>query len=234
MYEAEIVSIVEHAPDTRSLFLRLPAGQRLTFKPGQFLSLLLPVAGKELTRAYSIASSPEEDQGLEICLNLVPNGLGSQYLFERSVGETLRFTGPWGAFVFEQLSQAECVFIADRTGVAAIRPMLHRALLLESQSSVQLLYGTPLEVQLLYRAEWEALARASARFRFLPVVGEPSPEWQGLRGSLLAEVERRYVRADLDRRRHFYICGIGMIVTELRDLLRRAGYERRAVHYEKW
>jgi len=30
------------------------------------------------------------------------------------------------------------------------------------------------------------------------------------------------------------ICGVGDIVPQLRDLLRRAGYERRTVQYEKW
>jgi ferredoxin-NADP reductase len=42
------------------------------------------------------------------------------------------------------------------------------------------------------------------------------------------------VDADGDRSRHFFICGIGPLVPALRDLLRRAGYERRAVQYEKW
>jgi ferredoxin-NADP reductase len=42
------------------------------------------------------------------------------------------------------------------------------------------------------------------------------------------------VDADSDRTRHFYVCGVGKGVLRLRDLLRGAGYERRAVHYEQW
>src|SRR5206468_3315692 len=37
-----------------------------------------------------------------------------------------------------------------------------------------------------------------------------------------------------DRSRRFFICGVGAVVPTLRDLLRGAGYERRAVQYEKW
>ena len=234
-YEASIGDIVEHASDTRSLFLELPAEQRLTFKPGQFLSFLLPVAGQVLTRPYSIASDPEDGGVLEICFNLVPNGLGSRYLFERKIGDVLRFTGPWGTFVFDQPpNNTECVFLADRTGIAAIRPMIRRALSLRTQFPLQLLYSVPREENLLYRAELDVLVRMSARFRFAPLLSEPSSEWLGLRGTLLAQVEQQYIKADSDRSRHFYICGIGSIVTELRDMLRRAGYERRAVHYEKW
>jgi hypothetical protein len=47
-------------------------------------------------------------------------------------------------------------------------------------------------------------------------------------------VEARYVKGDEDRSRYFYICGVGTLVTQLRDLLRGAGYQRRAVLYEKW
>ena len=62
-YEARVSRIVEHAPDTRSLFLR---GVRLQYRPGQFISCLLPVGGETLTRPYSIVSDPGADD-LEIC-----------------------------------------------------------------------------------------------------------------------------------------------------------------------
>ena len=79
--EAIIERIVEHTSDTRSFFLRPCHDRRLSFIPGQFFSLQLPVDGKMLTRPYSIASNPEDDGPLEICLNLVPGGQGSKYLF---------------------------------------------------------------------------------------------------------------------------------------------------------
>ena len=48
------------------------------------------------------------------------------------------------------------------------------------------------------------------------------------------EVRRRWLDADDDRTRHFFICGVGDVVPRLRDLLRGGGYDRRAVQYEKW
>jgi ferredoxin-NADP reductase len=233
-YEATIERIFAHTPDTRSFFLRLPDGQRLAFKPGQFISLLLPVAGEVLTRPYSLASSPEEGGLLEICLNLVPDGPGSHYLFARGLGETLSFTGPWGTFVLDQPPEAECVFIADGTGIAPIRPMIRRALAGELRYTVRLLYSACGESGLLYRDEWKKWARERPRFIFEPLLSDPPAGWSGLQGSLMEYVERRYVSADSDRSRHFYICGVGQRVTQLRDLLRRAGYQRRAVQYEKW
>ena len=229
-YQAVIERIVERASDTRSFFLRLRADQALRFRPGQFLSFQLPGSGKTLTRAYTIASNPEDNGLLEICLNLVPDGPGSHYLFSRRVGDSLAFTGPWGHFVLDRAPNAECVFIADRTGIAAIRPMLWRALNSQPQFPIHVLYGAQKEEDLLYRAELEAWAGTHMRLSF--VLKEASHA--GLQGTLLERVEAWYVKKDAARSRQFYICGIGRRVVQLRDLLRQAGYERRGVRYERW
>ena len=222
-YEATIERIVELAPETRAFYLRLPPATNFTFVPGQFLSCLLPLGGGEVIRPYSLASDPE-DPLLEICLNHVAGGPGSHYLFSLGVGASLRFTGPWGTFVLSQPPAAECIFIADGTGIAPIRPMLKRVLATESPHAVRLYYAAISSPHLLYRDELEAIARRHPRFAFTPVLDAP----------LAAVIEDRYMAADTDRSRHFYICGVGDIVPQLRDALRRAGYERRAVQYEKW
>jgi ferredoxin-NADP reductase len=223
-YEATIERIIEIAPETRSFFLRLPPTRPFAFAPGQFISCLLPVGDKTIIRPYSIASSPEEAGRLEICLNLVPGGPGSHYLFSLDVGAAVCFTGPWGTFTLHQPPEAECVFIADGTGIAPIRPMVRRALAGASPHALHLHYAAPDAQHLLYAEEFTAAARAHPRFTFEPAFGTP----------LTDLIERRYVVADHDRSRRFYICGVGNIVPQLRDLLRHAGYERRAVQYERW
>ena len=219
--EARLARVVEHAPDTRSLFLRLPPGERLEFRPGQFVSCLLPVGERPpLIRPYSLASSPDDDE-LELCLNLVPDGPGSHHLFRLAPGTVVRFTGPWGTFVLDRAPDAEAVFIAHGTGIAPIRPMLRRALA-TARHRLHLLHG--IDGPALYGDELTALARDQS---ILTVEHVPSAR-------LRDEVVRRWIDADDDRRRHFFVCGVGDIVRTLRDLLRRGGYERRAVQYEKW
>ena len=213
--EGRLESLVDHSPRTRSLFIRLPPGEGLTFRPGQFVSCPLPIG----IRPYSIASDPEQPELLELCLDRVPGGAGSAHLFDLAPGATLRFTGPWGTFTLDRAPAAETVFLADETGLAPIRPMLHRALATATHP-VQLLHaGAP-----LWRAELERLAVDHPRFAFTPLPA----------GTLADAAGRRFVAADADRTRHFFVCGVGPLVPQLRDLLRRSGYERRAVQYEKW
>lgn len=233
-YHAVIEHIVEHSDDTRSLFLRLPTDQYLVFTPGQFLSFTLPIAGQVLTRPYSIASDPENGALLEICFNLVPGGLGSQYLWTRVLGDILQFTGPWGTFVLDRPPQSECVFIAEGVGIAPLRPMIKRALLSDVRTPVRLLHCAVSEEALLFRSEFQALEKNHVHFCFEPLLLNLLTERRDGCVSLVEVVEQRYVLADSDRSRHFYICGVGSLVTKIRDLLRQAGYQRRAVRYEKW
>lgn len=214
-YTARITRVVAHGHDTRSLFLERPPG--FTFEPGQFVSLQLAIDGARVTKPYTIASDPAPTEAtLELAFNRVPGGLVSPYLAERTVGDLLTFTGPWGTFTCPRAPAAETVFIAEGLGIAAIRPMLHRAAATAAHP-LHLQYAT---AHPLYLDELRALRGLNT------TVVPPA--------TVVRAVTARWIDADADRTRHFFVCGVGAMVLQLRDALRGAGYARRAVQYEKW
>src|ERR1700730_13791109 len=228
LYRGRIERMRDHNADTRSLFLRIVDGGQLAFVPGQFISISLALEHETRVRPYTIASSPEQTDTIEVCFNQVPGGEGVRYLFERKIGDELQFTGPFGAFAMDRPPEHECVFIAESTAIAPIRPMIWRTLASGARPALSLLYAAPDSDHLLYRdeiAQWSAAGVNSD-----PLLAPPAK----LYDRLAAETQRRWVDADSDRSRHFYVCGVGKGVLRLRDLLRGAGYERRAVHYEQW
>lgn len=230
---ARVERIFDHCGDTRSLFLRMAEGTLPRFLPGMFISVAIPLANETRIRPYTIASSPEDGEPFEVCFNRVPNGAGAAWLFDRVAGDELNFTGPFGAFTLERAPAAEAIFIAEGTAIAPIRPMIRRALASAPARSIKLLHAADRAEHLLYGGEFERMAAAQAAFQFEPMIvreGDPA----ALYARLIDETGRRWIKADADRSRHFYICGVGKGVLALRDLLRAAGYERRAVHYEQW
>jgi len=231
-YRARIERIFDHTADVRSLFIRSLEKPLPQFIPGMFISIAIPLADGERVRPYTVASSPEEPEPFEIVFNRVPGGVGTAWLFARAVGDELSFTGPYGAFTLAGVPDAALVFIAETTAIAPIRPMIRRALATSSTHRVELLYAADRPEHLLYLHELDALAAANPRLHIATMVvsGGSGP----LYARLGDEIRRRWIDADADRSRHFYICGVGAGVIELRDQLRGAGYERRAVHYEKW
>ena len=233
-YDATLERIIEWNAATRSLFLRLPTGRRMPFNPGQFISLPLPVGETPpLIRPYSLASDPEDGDVLEICVDLVPGGAGSRYLFSLATGAPLEFKGPFGSFMVDEPPAAEMVFVGDATGIAPIRAMVRRAVARGGEQPIRVLHGARDERELLYRDELAGLAAVHPRLTWEPVLAGP--------GTAVRENPRleeivldRYVRADSDRTRHFWICAVGDIGRRLREALRAAGYERRAIRYEQW
>jgi len=232
VYRARIERISDHTADTRSLFLRMVEAAAPKYVPGMFISISIPLTNETRVRPYTIASSPEDGEPLEICFNRVPGGVGVEWLFERAVGDTLTFTGPFGAFTLDRLSAQEVVFIAEGTAIAPIRPMVRRVLAQRSASSIELLYAADSPDHILYRSEIESWQSDHRQFGFATLIEGEGRE--SLDARLFEEVERRWVKADTNRERQFYVCGIGPGVLNLRELLRGAGYERRAVRYEKW
>jgi len=229
---ARVDRIFDHCGDTRSLFLRMSHGTLPQFLPGMFISIAIPLATETRIRPYTIASSPEDGEPFEICFNRVPDGPGAAWLFDRAIGDELNFTGPFGAFSLDRAPAAETIFIAEGTAIAPIRPMIRRAVATSSAHPITLLYASDHPEHLLYSAEFEQLAATRHEFHYEPLIlnGDPA----ALYSRLIEEAGRRWIAADGDRSRHFYLCGVGKGVSALRDLLRGAGYERRAVRYEQW
>ena len=228
--KARVERIFDHASDTRSLFLSLSSGKHLRFIPGQFISITIPLGDETRSRPYSIASDPEDRGPFEICFNRVEGGRGVKWLFERRVGDTFDFSGPFGAFTIDRAPEAELGFIAEGTAIAPIRPMLKRALAASSPPKIHLIYAAPDREHVLYPAELDELARTAPNFSYETMIVPAEQIYE----RLFEFAQARWITRDADRTRHFYICGVGKGVIRLRDLLRGAGYERRAVHYEQW
>jgi ferredoxin-NADP reductase len=218
--------IVDHNDDTRSIFLQMREGAQFKFIPGQFISILIPLGDEVRRRAFSIVSL--SGGILEICFNQVVGGRGVGWLFERAPGDAVEFMGPFGNFTLDAPPQTETIFIAEGTAIAPILPMLRGA-----QSSPHapmfLLYAAADSAHILYSGELGARASRDANFRLETLIAGAD-----IYERLHEEANRRWVEADANRARQFYICGVGKGVVKIRDLLRSSGYQRRAVQYEQW
>ena len=112
------------SPDVRELTLRAPETP-VRFRPGQWVSLHLPVGERPpLVRAYTLAR-PEDPSGvLTLSFDRVPGGLGSTYLFERQVGDAVTIGGVLGNFALPEPLEADLVWVARYTGIVPFRCML--------------------------------------------------------------------------------------------------------------
>jgi ferredoxin-NADP reductase len=224
---ARLVEFHDLSPTTRHFTFETEVP--LTFTPGQFVSLFTERNGKTVTRAYSIASAPQGNR-FELCLNLVEEGILSPWLFQLQPGDLIEYKGPFGAFVFREPPN-DSILVATGTGVTPYRSMLHHHLLSDPQRRCTLVFGARHEHGILYRAEFEDLARTIPNFRFLPTITRPGPGWTGLTGRV-----HDHVLLELGDRRDVdvYICGLAEMVNELRNKLKEEGLDRKRIIVEKY
>src|SRR5688572_24549255 len=81
-YDLVVKKIVHETREAISIVFEQPASGKVEYKSGQFLTLIVPMGGKEVRRAYSLCSSPFVDQDLAVTVKRVDNGAMSNWLPE--------------------------------------------------------------------------------------------------------------------------------------------------------
>jgi ferredoxin-NADP reductase len=230
------IRLVESTPLTeltRHLEFEVLGTDRFGFVPGQWLSLRVQHNGNEITRAYSLASPPADDNRFAFCLNRVQDGSMSNYLCGLAPGAEITASGPFGDFILRPPLR-DTILVATGTGIAPFRSML-RAQFAEpgrhAEPHFWLVFGSRYESDIYYHAEFQRLAAEHANLTYLPTLSRGSADWQGLRGYVQEHV-RHLAEGHTDR--HAYICGLDKMVTANRELLKSLGWDRKAIRYEKY
>jgi ferredoxin-NADP reductase len=219
---------------TKHLEFEMENVARFGFVPGQWLSLKhTKPDGEEITRAYSIASSPSANGRFALCLNRVQDGVMSNFLCDMSEGNEISCQGPFGDFILRP-PMRDTIFIATGTGIAPFRSMLHWLLADPARHQGKqfwLVFGNRTEKDTYYHDEFLQLAREHENFRYMPTLSRCAPEWKGLRGYVQEHVPR-IARGRNDM--HAYICGLEKMIKANRELLKSLGWDRKDIRYEKY
>lgn len=233
-FKARLVRSTVLSGLTKHLEYKMVGVQHFGFVPGQWLSFQANTPdGEEITRAYSIASPPSEDNRFTLCLNRVQDGFLSNFLCDMREGEEVRCQGPFGDFILRP-PMRDTIFIATGTGIAPFRSMLHWLLADHTRhqgKQLWLLFGARTEQGLYYNEEFLHLAQQHANFRYLPTLSRGGEEWNGLRGYVQEHVPSIAAgKSDM----HAYVCGLDKMVKANRELLKEMGWERKSILYEKY
>jgi ferredoxin-NADP reductase len=233
-FAAHLVRSVSLSAQTKHLEFEVSGKTRFGFVAGQWLSFKANKPdGEEITRAYSIASPPGGDNRFALCLNRVQDGFMSNFLCDMKEGEELGCQGPFGDFILRPPLR-DTIFIATGTGIAPFRAMLHWLLAdptRHQNKEFWLFFGNRTTDDIYYHDEFLHLAEQHSNLHYLPTLSRSGPEWHGLRGYVQQHVpEIAEGRSDM----HAYICGLDKMIKANRELLKRLGWDRKSILYEKY
>jgi ferredoxin-NADP reductase len=204
----------------------------MQFEAGQFVSVVIPGAGpkgRDLRRAYSIASGPEVHP-IELCVKLVEGGPGTNYLYKLREGSEFKGYAPYGDFVYRKHSSKNACFIATGTGIAPFRSMVFsKKYLQDPPQKAFCLLGVRTESELIYVDEFKNMPN----MKFVPAVSQPEGAWDGFKGRVTDYL--RGLGSDFPwLETEFYLCGSGPMITEMKTLLGEKGVQKEHIHVEKY
>jgi 3-ketosteroid 9alpha-monooxygenase subunit B len=161
-YQALRVSaVIEETHDAKSFVFEVPAelAQDFRYRPGQFLTLRLPVAGRHVPRCYSMSSAPAVDSAPRVTVKRVHQGRGSNWLCDRlKVGDSVEVMTPAGVFTPRSLD-GDFLLLGGGSGITPVFSIL-RSALLQGRGRIALLYANRDERSVIFRDELQALAAA--------------------------------------------------------------------------
>lgn len=177
-----VVGMQKLAPDVMRLYLKLPATERLQFRAGQYIDILLKDGRR---RGFSLANAPHADECLELHVRQVPGGWFTTQVFESLKEKAiLRFQGPLGSFFLREDSIRPIIMMGGGTGFAPLKGMLEHAFHVGIKRPVHLYWGARARVDLYLHELVEGWVEKHAGFRYTPVLSAPRPEdaWEGCTG----------------------------------------------------
>lgn len=151
---AAIVTAIEQlAP--KVLQLKIAVGDGVfRFKPGQWVNFRFP---EGVSRAYTIASAPEQPDSVELCVRIGP-GRGGTAVQNLQEGAPVSIDGPFGSFLLPEDGR-DVVFLAGDTGIAPVRSIVLHMLATKDRRKAVVLYE-PDRRHILYAADFDPLARS--------------------------------------------------------------------------
>ncbi|GFN45859.1 NAD(P)H-flavin reductase [Candidatus Regiella insecticola] len=183
------VSSVETITDSVYRVKLVPAVP-FSFRAGQYLMVVMSERDK---RPFSIASTPTQRQYIELHIGASELNLYAMAVMDTIVkNRRLDIDIPHGEAWFRENSQRSLLLIAGGTGFSYTRSILLAALAEQPHREVSLYWGGREAKHLYDLDELKALMVKYPQLRIVPVVEQPTDNWDGKTGTVLSAVLQDY------------------------------------------
>ncbi|EAR51375.1 possible dioxygenase reductase subunit [Oceanicola granulosus HTCC2516] len=231
----ECVSRLPEAPEVVTFTFQSPSGALFRFKPGQFVTLELPVPGGPLMRTYTISSSPSRPTSLTITVKAQAGSLGTRWMLDHlRPGMRLKAAGPGGGFSHLNHPAEKYLFISAGSGITPLMSMTTWMYDAGREPDLVFINCARRPSGIIFRERLEHMASRMPGIELAWVVSDTDRyhPWSGYRGRLNQLLLGLAAPDYLDR--EVFCCGPEPFMTSVREALAGLGYDMDRYHQESF
>ena len=230
----KVQEIKQETSDTVSIVFEISYDLKSDFnyQSGQYITIKKEVAGEEVRRAYSLCSSPIEND-FRIGVKKVENGKMSTFLNEKlNVGDELEVMRPSGNFVIDNMNSNVVAFAAG-SGITPILSMVKSVL--NSNGFFTLFYGNKTSKDIIFKNELDTLkSEYSNNFNLHYIYSREEMGDTLYKGRINKEKCTLLMKENLEclKSDGFYMCGPEEMITDVSSSLKELGVNESKIHFE--
>jgi len=225
-FETYVKEIIPRTYNVTSF--RFPRPAALNYKPGQFQFVTIKADGKELSKPFSISSSPTEKTHIEFTKKLSDSEF-STALKALKVGDWARIDAPYGKFTFEG-EHEKIGLLGGGIGITPFMGICKYCTDMRLNTKITLLYGNRTENDIAFRKELENMQKQNVNLKVVFILNEASSGWKGTTGLINAEMIKKEIPDYKET--VFYTCGPPVMVEIIEKLIEQLGLPKTQLNRE--
>ena len=177
----QVLSIIRETDDCKTFTFINTNNEIIKYEAGQFLTFIFENNSGETRRSYSISSSPDIDNNIQITVKRVMNGEISRLFTDKiNVGNILNCLPPAGRFILpvDKNKKRDIFLIAGGSGISPIFSHMKNILNNEPLSFITLIYANKNEGSTIFHkqlAHFESEHRG--QLKIINVYSNPPENW---------------------------------------------------------
>jgi ferredoxin-NADP reductase len=235
-FQAVCVRVADETHDVKTYTFVADPPRRFSYRPGQFVTIDLPVDGASCRRSYTMSSSPSRPDAISITVKRVPGGLASNWLYEHaSPGMAVRMNGPYGQFSCLEHPSRKLLLVSGGSGVTPMMSMLRWLGDTATRADIVFINNVRTPADVIFEQELACLSVQlgnALKVAVVPSAHAPFRPWNGPMGRL--ERGLLLTLAPDFMERETFVCGPAPYMDAVRSTLLELGYPMPRFHQESF
>ncbi|MBU1099892.1 MAG: iron-sulfur cluster-binding domain-containing protein [Bacteroidetes bacterium] len=235
----EVISVKSETKETILLTLKSTGGNLINFSAGQFLTIFFSDGEKEIKRAFSICSSPDELPIITLAIKSdSPGPTHDIFLKNIHVGDNIKALPPLGHFTLDRLKgrASNLFFIGAGSGIAPLYSMLKWSLPHNPEYKHTLIYGNKDETSVIFKNELELLEKQHTdSFSLYLVYSRPLaqkyPRTGRINEKTITDILKSFSEYEV-KNSNYFMCGPSDLMKKTRAILISIGVKDKNIHSE--